>query len=320
MAQIINNDHGSWWWQAESNNELTLAVITILVLILLLYKFLISSSSSSLSPFPPGPLSLPIVGYLPSLFSRDLHRQFTNMANTYGPVFKVKVGKTLFVVVNTPDVAKTVLRDHDEVFTHCKATVARSIISYGGQNIVHSNHLYWRKLRNILTHEVISHKSLEACSSFRRDEVRKTIKNIFNEMMGATVDMAKVSFVTEARIMSRVLWENTSDELGVKDSHFGDQLGILSAEISEIGARPNLSDLLPSLARFDPQGIERDMKEQFKRLDKIFSTIIDDRIKSNAASLEQADGKKDFLQVLLDLKDSKSLTLSQAKTLLAVII
>ncbi|KAJ9555555.1 hypothetical protein OSB04_010169 [Centaurea solstitialis] len=99
---------------------------------------------------------------------------------------------------------------------------------------------------------------------------------------------------------------------------------MLVSKVIEIAGKPNLSDFFPTLARFDLQGVEREMKREVKRLDGMLSEIIDDRIKSNLKNnLEGAVigdvVKKDALQKLLEFKDQKdasSLSITQVKTIL----
>nr|GEZ06710.1 flavonoid 3'-monooxygenase-like [Tanacetum cinerariifolium] len=80
---------------------------------------------------------------------------------------------------------------------------------------------------------------------------------------------------------------------------------------------PNLSDFYPSLALFDLQGVQKNMKVLAKRLDGIFETMIDQRRKMGSDEFEN----KDFLQFLLKLKDEggdskTSFTLAHLKSLL----
>ena len=323
MAQL-NND-GSWWWEvivSRNNDELTVAVvvITLLVVILaMLWSKILSSSSKGAPPLPPGPRSLPIVGYLPFL-SHDLHTQFTNMAHTYGPIFKFKAGSKLHIVISTPDLVKEVVRDQDENFSNRNAPIAASIISYGKQDVVWSdNNLTWRSVRKILVQEILSNKCLQACSSFRRDEVRKTIKNVFSRI-GTTININEVSFSTEAHVITSMVWENAS-----VDSHLVAELQMAISKVVELMGKPNLSDFFPSLAWLDLQSVERDMKRELQRLDRIFNMFIDGRIKANSKESKEAlqhEGKKDFLQILLELKDQKeattSLSMTQIKALLMV--
>lgn len=305
-----------------NRNDLAMAVATISVVILAilwLYKLTLSSSKSLL---PPGPRSLPVVGYLPFL-SRDLHKQFTNMAHTYGPIFKLHLGSKLYVVINTPELAKVVVRGQDEVFSNRDLTVAGSVISYGGQDLVlSSNNSNWRNLRKIFVHELLSNKNLEECGSFRSDEVRKTIKHVFGKI-GKEVNISEISFFTEMNVLTSMVWENTSLK-GAKGIHLGEDLKMVASNIVEIFGQPNLSDFFPSLAWFDLQGIERNMKKQLNKMDQILTSIIEDRIKSNSKRSQDGvghEGKKDFLQILLDLKDQNnpaSLSITQLKALLLV--
>ncbi|PWA60826.1 cytochrome P450 [Artemisia annua] len=303
-----------------NDQELILVTISVAILAMLWYKLTLSSSSNGAPSLPPGPRSLPVVGYLPFL-SADLHKQFTNMANTYGPIFKFYLGTSrLYVVINTPELAKAVVRDQDEAFSNRDQTVAASVISYGGQDLaISKNNSHWRKLRKIFVHEVMSSRSLEACGCFRRDQVRKTIMNVFSNI-GKPINISEIAFMTEGNVITSMIFDNTLDHFG--DS-FGAELQMVSAKIAEIFGQPNLSDFFPSLARFDLQGIERDMKKQLDKLDNIFTSIIEERIKSSSTKSEdgvgQDNGKNDFLQILLDLKDKEgptSLNITQIKALI----
>ncbi|KAJ0799858.1 putative cytochrome P450 [Helianthus annuus] len=306
----------------ENKDELAMVVplmitISIVTLGVLWYKFTLSTSSQS-PPLPPGPRSLPVVGYLPFL-GRDLHNKFTNMAHTYGPIFKFYLGSKLHVVINTPELAKEVVRDQDETFANRDLTIAASAITYGGQDLVFSkNNATWRNLRKIFVHEVLSNKNLKACSSFRRDEVRKTIKNVFSKI-GTDVNISEIAFLTEANVITRMVWDDTS-YIGEKGINLGVELQTIASNITKIMGQPNLSDFFPTLAWFDLQGVERNMKNVAKKRDQIFESIIEDRIKSNNKMSPDGirhEGNKDFLQILLDIKDQQGLNITQVKALLS---
>ncbi|GJS02978.1 putative ribonuclease H-like domain-containing protein [Tanacetum coccineum] len=148
------------------------------------------------------------------------------MANIYGPIFKFHLGTSkLYIVINTPELAKAMVRDQDEAFSNRDLTVAASIISYGGQDLVFSNYnSHWRKLRKIFVHEVMSNKSLEACACFRRDQVRKTFMNVFKNI-GTPINISEIAFMTEANVITSMIFDNTLD-------HFGDSFG---AELQIVG-------------------------------------------------------------------------------------
>ncbi|KAJ0941949.1 putative cytochrome P450 [Helianthus annuus] len=117
-----------------------------------------------------------------------------------------------------------------------------------------------------------------------------------------------------------MVWDDTSYK-GEKGAHLGAELQMITSNIVKILGQPNLSDFFPSLARFDLQGVERNMKKQLEKLEQIFASIIEDRIKSNSEMSDDGigdEGKKDFLQILLDLKDQQDLNNTQVKALLLV--
>ncbi|GKA39864.1 cytochrome P450 [Tanacetum coccineum] len=116
-------------------------------------------------------------------------------------------------------------------------------------------------------------------------------------------------------------WGNSSLE-EAKDGHIVAKLHMAVSKIFELMGKPNASDFIPSLAWLDLQGVVRDMKREFQRMDQIFTLFINERIKSNSKRLKDVvrhHRKKDLLQILLELTDQKeaiSLSITQIKALL----
>ncbi|KAJ9555560.1 hypothetical protein OSB04_010174 [Centaurea solstitialis] len=287
-----------------TKDEITLVVLTIsllFVLAILHHNFQMSKRAPAM---PPGPRTFPIVGFLPHLQRGQAHKQITDMARTYGPIFKVWLGTKLHIVINTPELVKEVVHNHGENFANRSQLLAASVVTYGGQDVVWSDNTpTWRKLRKLLVHEVLSNKNLEASRSFRRDEVRKTIKDVYGRV-GTVIDLNEISFSTEANVLTRMVWENSAD--GPSGAEFRTAV----TKVLEIIGRLNVSDYIPSLAWFDLQGVERDITKEMKNLNRIFTNIIDDRIKSNSEKLavghDHEGGKKDLLQILLEIKEQKA--------------
>ncbi|KAK7835758.1 angelicin synthase [Quercus suber] len=82
--------------------------------------------------------------------------------------------------------------------------------------------------------------------------------------------------------------------------------------MTELMGKPNISDFYPGLARFDLQGIKRQMDGLAKRFDRIFDVMINQRLKIDKEGGDKEG--KDFLQILLKLKDE-----GDAKTPLTMI-
>ena len=256
---------------------------------------------------------------------QHLHHSFAKLADIYGPIFKLWLGNRLCIVLSSPSLAKEVARDQDIIFANRDPPVAASITSYGRLNIVWSPYgSYWLNLRKLFVTEMLSDNILDRCYAHRRYEVRKTITNVYNKI-GTPMDIGKLSFQTELNVMTRSMWGDTIE--GQEESLTGVSFRELANEMIGLLGKPNISDFFPVLARFDIQGVEREMKVVFHFVDQIMDHIIEQKMKLNTAKEERASNnreEKDFLQLLLDVKEQedaeKPITRTQIKALLVVIL
>ncbi|KAL7594973.1 hypothetical protein Lser_V15G30501 [Lactuca serriola] len=304
-----------WWWEVDNElDKLARTVLTISVptLLLLWYKW-ISYSRKRIPPFPPGPYGLPILGYLPFLGS-NLHERFTEMAQRYGPIFSLRLGRKLHVVVNSMDLVKVVTRDLDQTMANRSPPLAALSMSYGGNDIAWSNSdTHWRNMRKILATQLISDKNLKACQSFRTYEVRRLVKEVYSKL-GTKIDINEIAFKTEVNVVTSMLWgcSKLSDD-GNDSSAIGDGFREVEFKIVELMIASNISDFLPILSRFDLQGRQREMQKQLEYVDRIFENIIQGRMEANSRKNEgeaEEDRRKDFVQVLLELKEQKDAAIS----------
>lgn len=83
--------------------------IALAVCILVIYRsFSHSSHESPLFQFP-GPPAWPIAGNIPSLYRRNVERQYAKWAAVYGDVFRVKLGVIPVLVINSASAAQKIL-------------------------------------------------------------------------------------------------------------------------------------------------------------------------------------------------------------------
>ncbi|KAL2238086.1 cytochrome P450 93A3-like [Sesamum indicum] len=303
---------------------LPLAVSSIIFLLasVFWYSWMLNNSRTEL---PPGPRGLPILGYLPFL-DRNLHLQFTILARKYGQIYKLWLGSKLCIVISSPSLIKQVVRDLDTVFANRDPTIA-ALLGTGGVDIINSPYgPYWRNLRKVFAHEMLSNASLDASYILRRNEVRRAIRNV-HEKIGTGVDIGELIFVTELNAVMSLLWGGTFE--GEKRDRIGAEFREKVSKFIELLEKPNLSDFFPVLARFDFQGIVQEMKDLLPSFDEILDYVINDRLKimdseQVAGELSNAKRGKDFVQILLELKEQnvaeESMTLTQIKALLMDII
>ncbi|KAL2902025.1 Flavonoid 3' 5'-hydroxylase 1 [Bienertia sinuspersici] len=258
------------------------------------------SQNNPQPPLPPGPKGLPILGNLLSL-DPELHTYFTTLAHAHGPIFSLRLGNKLGVIISSAAQAKEVLRDHDVIFANRDAPVAGILGTYGGQNIVWSHYgPTWRLLRKVCVREMLGAATLDALCGLRHREMRRMVRELSEKAGTTSVNVGEVAFSMVIRVVTATLWGgsiSSSEERESIESEFRKAV----SEFIELLSAPNLSDFFPGLARFDLQGVEKRMKKSAKWLDDIFEKVISQRMR---ISEEGRKREKDFLEVLLQMKDA----------------
>ncbi|XP_038687741.1 flavonoid 3',5'-hydroxylase 1-like isoform X2 [Tripterygium wilfordii] len=298
--------------------------IPILIISVLLLIFLIKKPGTKIAPLPPGPRGFPIIGYLPFL-GTHLHHTFTKLAQIYGPIYKLKLGNKLYVVISSPSLAKEVVRDKDSIFANRDPPISVKVVAFGGNDVAWLPHgPDWIKMRKVFVREMLSNTSLDACYSLRKQEVEKSIKKV-HDKAGECLDFGELAFVTLINTMMKILWGGTLQ--GEEGTKLTEEFRKAVAEYMVIICEPNVSDSFPVLARFDLQGVERRARKIGVCMEEIVNSIIKQHRSSNIAVKEDGAGNKkgrDFLQIVLELQErddpATSITMNQAKGLLMDVV
>lgn len=303
----------SRWWDLLNKHTTVLAAAIFAVS---WYAWWIKKSTRRIQPLPPGPRGLPFVGNLPFI-EPDLHSYFAKLSQIYGPIFKLQLGRKVFIVISSAPLAKQVLKGHDAIFSNRGDPPAAAFqATYGAIDIAFSpNCPEWRTLRKVFIREMMSNSGLDACYAIRQEEVKEMLKEVYGKI-GSPVNIGELMFLTTLNATTRMLWGTS---LRGKDRDIGDvQIRHVVREIIDLIGAPNISDLFPVLARFDVQGVESKAKKHMLLFDKLFESSIGSRMKDELASGEEKkDGKvsKNFLQFLLK---QSSLSRNQIKALFVV--
>ncbi|WOL13152.1 geraniol 8-hydroxylase-like [Canna indica] len=270
------------------------------------------------APLPPGPYGVPILGHLPFL-DPNLHSYFARLARSYGPIFSLRLGAKLGVVISSPSLAREVLRDQDAAFANRDIPAAARALAYGGgANIVwNPNGPTWRMLRRACVREMLCPAGLDAVYALRRREVRAAVGSL-RERSGTPVEVGTEMFLATMNVVTSTLWGGTLEDREERIA-VGKEFRELVAEITELLGRPNVSDFFPTIAKWDLQGIERKMKVLQQRFDGIFDSIIKKKRRSEGDGVKQ--GGDDFLDFMLRLEkeggDGKTpFTMTNVKALL----
>nr|QWK52277.1 cytochrome P450 706A4 [Isatis tinctoria] len=270
-----------------------LILTTVFTIIWYLFK------RSPQPPLPPGPRGLPIVGNLPFL-DPDLHTYFTNLAQEHGPIFKLNLGSKLTVVVNSPSLAREILKDQDINFSNRDVPLTGRAATYGGLDIVWLPYgVEWRMLRKVCVLKLLSRKTLDSFYDVRRKEIRDRTRYLYNQgREEAPVNVGYQLFLAMMNLTMNMLWGGSvkADEM----ESVGTEFKAVISEIIRLLGEPNVSDFFPWLARFDLQGLVKKMRVCAQEVDAIF-----DRAIEQMQRLGNRDGGecKDLLQHLMKLKD-----------------
>lgn len=296
---------------------LDMLVLFSFALLTLVWFWWTTKKLSSKPPLPPGPRGLPLVGYLPYL-SPNLHRDYLALAKIYGPIFKFWMGTKLCVVISSPQLIGQVVREQDTVFANRDVSIAALILTHGGNDIAFASYgPKWKKLRKIFANEMSSNTVLNNLYGLRREEVRKSVRYLYDRI-NTPIDIG--SLVCQTAINSIMNMTIGASLKGVDAPIDSCQIKKVIEDLVMLLGKPNISDVLPMLKSFDIQGIARDIT----KITQLFEAMIDNAMakRKNAIinHVANASTRKDLLQFLMELHEDQdsetSISMPEIKALL----
>ncbi|XP_028799825.1 cytochrome P450 71D9-like [Neltuma alba] len=203
-----------------------------------------------------------LIGSLP-------HRSLANLANKYGPFMHLKLGQVSHIIVSSPEYAKEIMKNHDQIFANRPRILASDIFAYDSTDIIFSPYgNYWRQLRKIGTSEIFSAKRVQSFRRIREEEVSELVRNIA-EHEGSFMNLSrKISTLTNS-VVARTAF-------GTKTKNVDQMLQIMEQSI-KLSSGLSISDLYPSLKFISViTGTRARIMKVHKDGDKVFDDIIRD--------------------------------------------
>lgn len=265
MASATDNEVSAS--QQQSDIFLILSLITVVSSAVFLLRW---TRRQGRPPLPPGPVGLPLLGSLLSL-EPDLHRYFARLARAYGPVFSLRLGTRLCVVLSSPAAVREALKDHDVIFANHDPPAATTAVPGAQHGLLWSPHgTFWRTLRKVTLREFISSGGNEAVRSLRRREVRRAVARL-RAREGEPVEVWELVFSTSLNVLTSMLWGGLSEDGDVSMKF----RAVVEGVVELLGA-PNVSDFFPALAALDLQGMGRRMKRMWDRYDDLWKKFVEE--------------------------------------------
>ena len=100
------------------------------------------------APFPPRAARFPLIGSLPDII-RHKGNYFLEAWKQYGDIYRLNIGPVDIVVLNRPDYAQHVLRDHARNYTK-GGSLNEALRGLLGNGLVTSEGDYWRRQRRMM--------------------------------------------------------------------------------------------------------------------------------------------------------------------------
>ncbi|KAI3837550.1 hypothetical protein MKW98_011469 [Papaver atlanticum] len=276
------------------------------------------SSLSASAPLPPGPVSWPVVGCLPKLLlNKPASRWILSLMKEMNTeIACIRLGNVNVISVTSPELAREFFRKQDAVFASRPITMGTKYMTRGFLTaaLVASGD-QWKKMRRVLTSELISPTVLKWLLRKRNEEANYLVCYLYNQCMknsvngGGVVDLRLVTRQYAANVIRKMVFNKRYFGEGSKDGgagleeveHVDSIFTVLSLYFSF-----SMSDFLPCLRWFDFEGHEKLMNKTMRAIDKYHDPIIEERIQRwrdrKDEIMMQKKEPEDLLDVLISLE------------------
>lgn len=273
----------------------------------LFLKYVIFRKKTTRQNLPPSPFGLPIIGHL-HLLSPIPHQALHKLSNRYGPLIHIKLGSVPCVVVSSPEIAKQVLKTHENSFLNRPQTAVVDYLTYGSQDFSFAPYgVYWKFMKKICMSELLGGRTLDMLLPVRRDEIKCFVELLLQKAKdGVAVDIEAELLRASNNVISRMLMSERCSE----NEEEAGSMRKLVQEIAELTGKFNLSDYIWFCKNLDLQGFGKRTKDVHRRFDEMMERIINEhqetRRRRNSLSKGGAgELVKDLLDILLDIAEDQ---------------
>ncbi|XP_019155287.1 PREDICTED: cytochrome P450 CYP82D47-like [Ipomoea nil] len=264
---------------------------TFLLLITFIYNLVFHKGSTQKPPEAGG--TWPIIGHLHLLAApRATFKILADMADKYGPIFRIRLGTKQVLVVSDSRIAKECFTTNDRALAGRPKALTSEIIGYNYAMFGMCPYgEYWRHVRKVVVLQLLSNRRREALMRVWESGVRSFAQDIYrswlrdkNESEDVKLDMKELFGEVVMDVTMQTLFGQQYEEEGSRTvvrtaSRLFNLLGV-----------PVVGDYLPWLRWLDIGGHEKTLKETAKRMDSIAEGWLQEhKRKRNTKSKEEED-------------------------------
>ncbi|KAJ0527340.1 putative cytochrome P450 [Helianthus annuus] len=306
VITIIVNNHRIM----ELHLSLTIATFSVILLIFLFQILFQKRAKISKKQNPPQAKGAwPIIGHLHLLGGSALpHRIFSDLADTYGPVFTIKLGVRQALVVSDAEMAKQCFTTNDKAFASRPTSLLSVIMGYDYAMFALSPYgEYWRQVRKLATVELLSQRRVEMLKHVRVSEVRTFMKDTYEACLrNKEVEDSDTVKVEMREFFANLVFNIITRTIAGKRFSPGDEEAVeihaVVKKFFEFLGTFVVSDFIPSLKFMDLGGHVKRMKLVAKEMDD----IIERWLNEHKQRRESNEVKQDFMDILISIVEAAS--------------
>ncbi|XP_051123363.1 cytochrome P450 736A117-like [Andrographis paniculata] len=195
--------------------------------------------------YPPSPPKIPILGNIHQVGVILPHRSLWNLCKQYGPFMFLQFGIRKVYVIQSGDIIKELVKDHDIPVSNRPGLLPNEKLWYGLKGLITLPYGdQWKKLRNIFMNQLLHKKRAQSFNSIRDEEVAKMVETISKlSSIGEPVNLSRMFSLSAAGTVAKA----TFGEVYAHGAQSNRIVPILE-EMEKLSFKFTIRDFVPWLA------------------------------------------------------------------------
>ncbi|KAK9119876.1 hypothetical protein Scep_017969 [Stephania cephalantha] len=275
------------WLQNQADallmNPLSLSIFIVLLIFSAALFLLRSQNSSSSSHshslnLPPCPPTLPLIGNLHQL-SRLVHHSLRDLSRQHGPFMLMYLGWAKVLVVSSAEMAREIMKNHDNVFADRAITSTAKALMYGCKDIGLAPYgEYWRQVRKLCVLDLLCLKRVQSFKFIREEEawslVEKISRSSASSTGSTTIDLSDLLGILANNVVARCTFGSKYEGEDGRN-----RFEELSKTTMNLIREFSMADFFPCLGWMDIlTGFRRRLKRHIQDIDTFLDEVIDEHM------------------------------------------
>ncbi|KAB1212347.1 hypothetical protein CJ030_MR5G025115 [Morella rubra] len=288
-------------------------LLCLLSTLLLKYVFGKRNKSGTHLILPPIPPALPLIGHL-HLLGPHFHISLQSLSAKYGPLFRLHLGASRWIVVSSPAMATEIFKIQDLAFAdHAKLGSSAEETPYKKYGLFSTPYGdYFRFVRKVLMTELLSPRQIERSRAVREEELIRFLHSLVEcaekkELVDVGAELMKLTSNALSRLVVSARCSDKGDEAeGIRE---------LVKETFEVGSRMILGDVFGPLGKLVSLLYTKQNRNLHLNFDAFLERMLKDHEDQNR-KIQHEDLTDMLLKLHKDDKADVEMTRSHLKALM----